>query len=155
MKRVDALLADYGSHHRTPGNLLCHAIGIPLIVFGILCFLRPVALTRGGLTGAEALIGAAIVFYAFLDVPLALAMIVPLALLDLAARAAGSWPVGLAAFIVGWIFQGIGHGRYEKNAPAFFRNLLHLFVGPLFLVNELTRLRPVVRPALSSRAVGK
>jgi uncharacterized membrane protein YGL010W len=35
MKRVDALLADYGSHHRARGNLVCHAFGITLIVFGI------------------------------------------------------------------------------------------------------------------------
>jgi uncharacterized membrane protein YGL010W len=95
MKRVDALLADYGSHHRARGNLVCHAFGITLIVFGI----------ASVLTGPR---------------------------------------VGLASFFVGWIFQAVGHTVYEKNRPAFFKNLLHLLVGPLFLMNDLLRIR---RPA--------
>jgi uncharacterized membrane protein YGL010W len=33
---------------------------------------------------------------------------------------------------------------YEKNRPAFFKNMLHLLVGPLFLMNDLLRIR---RPA--------
>lgn len=151
MKRIDALLADYGSFHRARGNLACHAIGIPLIVFGILVLLRLAPLPFPGWTAAEVLIGAALLFYAALDVSLALAMLIPVALLDLAARAATSWKTGLAAFVVGWVFQGIGHARYEKNAPAFVRNLVHLLVGPLFLVNELLH----VRPSLSARAAEK
>ena len=144
MKKVDALLTDYASHHRTRGNLVCHSIGIPLIVFGILSFLLLVRLPLAGWTAAELLIAAAFLFYAALDLPLAAAMLLPMALLDFAARAAGNWRIGAAAFVVGWIFQGIGHARYEKNRPAFLRNLLHLLIGPLFLVNELARLRPLV-----------
>ncbi len=144
MKRVDALLADYGSYHRTRGNFACHAMGVPLIVFGIFSFLRLIQFRATGVTAAEALIAAAFVFYAALDLPLALALLVPETLLDLAARAANSWKIGLAAFIVGWIFQGIGHARFEKKAPAFLRNLVHLLIGPLFLVNELLGVRPVL-----------
>ncbi len=151
MKRVDALLTDYGSYHRTRGNFACHAVGVPLIVFGILSFLRLVPLPLAGWTAAEARIAAAFVFYAALDLPLALALLVPEVLLDLAARAVDSWKVGLAAFVVGWIFQGIGHARYEKKAPAFLRNLVHLLIGPLFLVNELLR----VRPNLAARTAEK
>jgi uncharacterized membrane protein YGL010W len=62
--------------------------------------------------------------------------------LDVAARGIGNWKVGLTAFVVGWIFQGIGHGRFEKNSPAFLQNIVHLMVGPLFLWNELLRVRP-------------
>jgi len=144
VKRVDALLTDYASHHRARGNLVCHSIGIPLIVFGSFSFLELLRLPLPGWTAAEALIAAAFLFYATLDFPLAVAMLLPMVVLDLAARAAGNWRVGLAAFVVGWIFQGIGHARYEKNRPAFLRNLLHLLIGPLFLVNELVRLRPLL-----------
>ena len=49
----------------------------------------------------------------------------------------------LAAFVAGWIFQGIGHARYEKKSPAFFKNLLHLLVGPIFLWNELLHVRNI------------
>jgi uncharacterized membrane protein YGL010W len=142
MRRVDGLLADYGSYHRTRGNLICHSFGITLIVLGILSMLRTIPID--GFTAAELLLAAAFVFYLTLDVPLALAVIGAALLLDLAARAARDWRIGAAAFVVGWIFQGIGHARFEKNRPAFLRNLVHLLVGPMFLVNELLHIR---RPA--------
>jgi|SRR5262249_46737871 len=151
MRRVDALLADYSSYHRTRGNLVCHALGITLIVFGILSMLRAARLPGGAsLTAAEAVIAAAVLFYLTLDVPLGVAIAVELALLDLLARAVGDWRIGLAAFAIGWLFQGIGHGVFEKNRPAFLKNLAHLMIGPLFLVNELLKLRPVARAGEAS-----
>src|SRR6476619_6101651 len=113
MRRIDALLADYSSHHRTRGNLVCHAFGITLIVFGIISMLLAARLPGGTpVTAAEIVIAAAVVFYLALDIPLATAMAVELALLDLVARAAGDWRVGLAAFAAGWVFQGVGHGLF-------------------------------------------
>jgi len=141
MKRVDALLSDYGAHHRTRGNLVCHAFGITLISFGIVSLLGRLSFGRWNV--AEALIAGVVLYYATLDLPLARAMLAVFVLLDLAARAVGDWRIGAAAFVAGWIFQAIGHAVYEKNRPAFFRNRLHLLVGPLFLVNELLRLRRV------------
>jgi uncharacterized membrane protein YGL010W len=142
VKRVDALLADYGSHHRTRGNLVCHSFGVTLIVFGIVSLLTTLRVER--FTVAEIAIAVVVLYYAALDVRLAVAMIAAFAVLDAAARAVGDWRVGLAAFAVGWVFQAVGHAIYEKNRPAFFKNLLHLLVGPLFLMNELLRIR---RPA--------
>jgi uncharacterized membrane protein YGL010W len=144
VRRVDALLADYASYHRTRGNLVCHAFGITLIVFGIVSMLLAVRLPgTAALTAAEILIAASLLFYLTLDLPLAVALGAELALLDLAARAVADWRVGLAAFALGWVFQGVGHARFEKNRPAFFKNLTHLMVGPLFLVNELLHLRRI------------
>ena len=144
MRRVDALLADYASYHRTRGNLICHAFGITLIVYGIVAMLLMVRLPGGlPVTLAEAMIAAAFLFYVMLDLPLALAMLVELALLDIAARGIADWRAGAAAFVLGWVFQGIGHARFEKNSPAFLKNLTHLMVGPFFLINELFRIRPV------------
>jgi uncharacterized membrane protein YGL010W len=147
MKRIDAFLADYGSYHRTRGNVACHAAGITLILFGAISVLGALRLVRVGsigvLTAAEVLIAATTVFYLGLDIPLALAMLFELGTLDAIARAVADWRVGLAAFAAGWIFQGIGHAVYEKNKPAFLKNLAHLLVGPVFLVNELLHVRPV------------
>jgi uncharacterized membrane protein YGL010W len=142
VRKVDALLADYASYHRARGNLVCHALGITLIVFGIVAMLLPLRL-RGVApwTAAEVLIAATFLFYLTLDVPLALGTLAEGALLDLVARAVADWRAGLAAFLLGWIFQGIGHARFEKNRPAFFKNVAHLLVGPLFLVNELFHVR--------------
>lgn len=47
MKKIDALLSDYASHHATKGNVACHFVGIPLIVFGILSMLRGVRIAEG------------------------------------------------------------------------------------------------------------
>ncbi|HSP95279.1 MAG TPA: Mpo1-like protein [Thermoanaerobaculia bacterium] len=143
-RRVDALLTDYASYHRTRGNLVCHAFGITLIIFGsvtMLLSLRLPGATRA--TAAELLIGLVLLFYLTLDASLALVMLLEFAVLDIAARAIADWRAGLAAFLVGWAFQGLGHARFERNSPAFFKNLVHLMVGPLFLANELLRIRPV------------
>lgn len=143
MKNVDGLLEDYGSYHRTRGNLVCHAFGITLIVYGLLAFLREFPLPLPGVTAAEVLIGVSFLFYLTLDRLLALSILAAVAALDLLAWLVGDWRVGVAAFVLGWIFQAIGHARFEKNSPAFFKNVIHLMVGPLFLVNEVVRVRRV------------
>jgi uncharacterized membrane protein YGL010W len=151
MRRIDALLADYASSHRTRGNLACHAVGITLIVFGVLSMLHAIPLARPW-TASEALLAAAVLFYVSLDVPLGLATIAAAAALDLGARALGDWRWGAGAFVIGWVFQGIGHAVYEKSAPAFLRNLAHLLVGPAYLVNEALHIR---RPSEAGTPVSK
>jgi uncharacterized membrane protein YGL010W len=143
MRKIDQLLADYGSHHRTRGNLVCHAFGITLIVFGALSLLGRIRMPPAGATAAEWLIAAAFVFYLVLDIPLAFAILVPLSAFDLIARAVSDWRIGLAAFAVGWVFQAVGHARFEHNRPAFFRNIVHLMIGPIFLVNEVVKARRI------------
>jgi uncharacterized membrane protein YGL010W len=141
LKRIDALLSDYQSSHRTRGNFRCHIVGVTLIVFGVLSILQTVPIV-GSWTLSEALLAAVFLFYVALDPLLAVAVVGVAALLDLAARAVGNWHIGAAAFVVGWIFQAIGHAVYEKAKPAYFRNLMHLLVGPAYLVNEALHIRP-------------
>jgi uncharacterized membrane protein YGL010W len=144
-QRLGALLADYGSYHRTRGNIACHAVGITLILFGVVSLLSMIVLggPQGGpeVTAAEVAILIATLFYGTLDVRLAIAFLLEAGLLDAVSRGLGDWRVGLAAFIVGWVFQGIGHARFEKNRPAFFRNLIHLMTGPIFLLAELLHIK--------------
>ena len=40
----------------------------------------------------------------------------------------GLWPWALGLFVVGWIFQFVGHGL-EGKPPEFFRDWRFLFVG--------------------------
>lgn len=144
MKQIDILLADYASYHRTRGNVVCHFVGIPLIMFGIFSMLQ---LLRFGmisgfpLTAAEIFIAIAAVYYFTLNAKLAIGMLVSSAIIDAAAHSVDDWRIGLAVFIVGWVFQGIGHAVYEKRSPAFLKNLLHLLVGPIFLLNEVIHVR--------------
>ena len=46
-----------------------------------------------------------------------------------------SWRWALASFVVGWVFQFIGHA-IEGNRPAFFGNPVYLLVGPWWLVRR-------------------
>ncbi len=147
MTRLDTLLSRYAAYHRTRGNLVCHAIGVTLILYGVVSTLCEIPLGVGTWTAAEAGIAAVVLFYLRLNVALAATMFAELALFDLLARAVDDWRIGAAAFFAGWVFQAVGHARFEKNKPAFFENLVHLLVGPLFLWNELLRVRPVSPPA--------
>jgi uncharacterized membrane protein YGL010W len=47
-----------------------------------------------------------------------------------------NWRWALALFIVGWIFQFVGHA-VEGNQPAFLKNPLYLLVGPWWLIRRL------------------
>jgi uncharacterized membrane protein YGL010W len=133
--------ADYAAFHTTPGNRGCHYVGIPLIVFALVALLAhaPVA-TLGDftLTMAEVTVAVVTVWYLTLDVPLALVMLAATAVSAFAGR---SVPVvvALALFVAGWIFQFIGHYAYEKKSPAFYKNLTHLLVGPLWIAAKATR----------------
>ena len=40
----------------------------------------------------------------------------------------GFWPVPVLLFVVGWIFQFVGHA-YEGNPPEFFHDWRFLLVG--------------------------
>ena len=46
-----------------------------------------------------------------------------------------SWRWALVLFVVGWLFQFVGHA-IEGNQPAFFKNPLYLLVGPVWLLRR-------------------
>ncbi len=46
-----------------------------------------------------------------------------------------NWRVAVVLFVVGWVFQFIGH-FIEGNQPAFFRNPIYLLIGPLWLIKR-------------------
>ena len=53
---------------------------------------------------------------------------VSIALAIVAIFVAGLWKWALALFVIGWVFQFIGH-FYEKKPPEFFKDWRFLFVG--------------------------
>ena len=136
-----AHFADYAAFHGTPGNRACHFVGIPLIVVSLFALLAAVPLlSLDGVTVtlAEVLLAATTVYYLTLDPVLAAFMLAVSVVMDLVGRRI---PLGVALvlFVVGWIFQFVGHYVYEKRAPAFYRNLAHLLVGPLWILAKATR----------------
>jgi uncharacterized membrane protein YGL010W len=138
---LETQFADYAAFHRTPGNKACHYVGIPLIVFSLLSLLSALPVARWGgytLTAAEVVVAGATLYYATLDLALAFVMLAATLFLDWMGRFV---PVSLAfaLFALGWILQYVGHYRYEKQSPAFYRNLVHLLVGPLWILARATR----------------
>jgi uncharacterized membrane protein YGL010W len=123
-------LAEYADDHRARGNQLTHAVGIPLVVLSSLGLLMPVHL-------ALPVLLAAALWYLAMDWRIALAFAPVLAAFYLLA-AELSLPAHAALFALGWVFQFIGHIVYEKRSPAFFKNLLFLPIGPLFIFAKLT-----------------
>lgn len=131
---------DYAAFHGTPGNKACHYIGIPLIVLSLFAMLASVplfAMAGYTVTLAEVVLLLTTLYYLTLDPLLALMMAVVSAALLFVGRYI-PLPVAVVLFVVGWIFQFIGHYVYEKRAPAFYRNAAHLLVGPLWILAKAT-----------------
>jgi len=139
---MDRLWTDYQEHHRAAGNKYCHMAGIPLIIVGLLGLLSVPLLQIGTITVNVSLLLVLVLGAVdlWLDVKLGGAMAIASLLLWLVARSL-AWPIALAVFVAGWVFQFIGHGVYEKRSPAFYKNLAHLLVGPLWVLNHFVHLR--------------
>lgn len=135
--------SDYEDHHRAQGNQWCHVVGIPLILAGLLGLLSLELFRVGELRIELALLVvlATGVAYLRLEPRLGGVMFGVSLLIYLGARLL-AWRWALALFVVGWVFQLVGHGIYEKRSPAFFRNLAHLLIGPLWVLHHLTGLGP-------------
>lgn len=128
--------SEYARFHATRGNQACHSLGIPMIVFAILALLAHVSVAPAfgfGVTAAEVLLVAVTIYYLTLDAVLALLMLLVSAAFVAAGRHVPVLPA-LGLFVLGWILQFVGHYVYEKRAPAFFQNLTHLLVGPLWIL---------------------
>lgn len=145
MKSLTDQLANYASYHRDRRNIATHFLGIPMIVFSVIVLLSRPQWTQGtAIAVSPALIGAAVtvLYYLVLDIPLGLLMsLIFVGMLKLAEPLALastgvwlSWGIGL--FVVGWIFQSIGHA-WEGKKPAFLDDVIGLIIGPLFVLAEV------------------
>ena len=129
----EQLYAEYGGYHRDIRNRRAHAIGIPLIVVGLLGLLHLVQL--GSIDLAVAAAVGVLLYYVAIDARGALiSAVVFAALYWVAVHLA--WGVNVGAFVLGWAFQLVGH-RFEGNKPKFLENLVYLLIGPLYFFQEL------------------
>ena len=144
MQDIRASFADYASYHQTKGNKWFHRFGIPLIMLTALGMLARVGIVTIGnvrFDGGMLLMAIAVIYYLALEWRLAIAMLI----VSIAFYFVGVWmpmSVNVTLFILGWIFQFIGHSVYEHKQPAFFRNVVHLLIGPLWILNDVI---PVVK----------
>ena len=143
MSNLEQQLSKYAAYHLNHKNILTHFIGIPLIVFSILCLTARAGVDIGSfkLTLAIVLIVASTIYYFILDKVFGLLMLVILvAVYPLASQIAqlslGQWlATSIGFFVVGWVFQFVGH-YFEKKKPAFVDDVIGLAIGPLFVLAE-------------------
>ncbi len=134
--RLFPYLNDYAGYHRTPGNQLMHAIGLPMIVITTLGLFSSIEILRIDLGVALWLLGS--LAYLYLDWKIALPFSICALGFYMMGRALPlGWNLGL--WTLGWILQFIGHYKYEKKSPAFYKNITHLLIGPLWLFVKLVR----------------
>lgn len=147
MKTLTDQLAQYASYHRDKRNIATHFVGIPMIVLALAIWLSrpqwPIAAWPLGASPALVLFGCATLYYIVLDRALGLAMaVVSAACLVIGAQLAlastAVWAgSGAALFIVGWVFQFVGHAAFEHRKPAFVDDVIGLAIGPLFVLAEI------------------
>ena len=151
MQDVRTLFADYAAFHQTKGNKAFHRLGIPLIMLSLIGMLTQVPLGDFGtirFDAAMVLIALSSAYYFVIEWRLAIAMIAVSLAFYFVGAAIPFW-INVALFVLGWIFQFIGHKVYEHKNPAFFRNFVHLLIGPLWILNDII---PVVKSASKSAA---
>ena len=163
MRNLTEQLTQYAAYHRDARNIGTHFVGIPLIVLALAVLLSRPAIALwlpGPVSPAWLLFGASTIYYLVLDVPLGLMM----AVVSAACVAFGAWLAqqgtaawlagGVGLFVVGWIFQFVGHIAWEHRKPAFVDDLIGLMIGPLFVLAEALfsiGWRPQLRAAIEAK----
>jgi len=163
MRNLTEQLTQYAAYHRDARNIGTHFVGIPLIVLALAVLLSRPVIALGlpvPVSPAWLLFGAATIYYLVLDVPLGLMM----AVVSVACVAFGAWLAqqgtaawlggGVGLFVVGWIFQFVGHIAWEHRKPAFVDDLIGLMIGPLFVLAEALfsiGWRPELRAAIEAK----
>jgi uncharacterized membrane protein YGL010W len=140
MKTVENYFREYSQYHQTPQNRMTHFFGIPMIMISIIGLLDYVSLFKiipnVQITLSMIIITLVDIFYLKLNQKLGLIM--TFITIFMYFISLYMTPMLLVLFFIfGWALQLYGHKSFEKKAPAFLDNLIHLLIGPLFILNEL------------------
>jgi uncharacterized membrane protein YGL010W len=143
-KKLNQYFKDYAAYHKNRWNKVTHYFGITFIVVSLFGLLSQITVGPEGIAGYPYLrvdggvillfLGA--VWYLFLDWKISVPFILVIGGLYFLGRAL-STPLNWVFFTTGWVLQGIGHYVFEKKSPAFFKNLTHVLIGPLWIFARL------------------
>ncbi|EEY93472.1 hypothetical protein HMPREF0026_00748 [Acinetobacter junii SH205] len=130
MKSIDDWFDEYSDSHQNQTNKKIHWVCVPAILFSIIGILAHFSTLLTAL-----LLVLTLVFYARLDIVLAVAMA---ALLVVMAWLIIILPVGvgfyIGVFVIAWIGQFYGH-KVEGKKPSFFKDLQFLLIGPVWCMD--------------------
>jgi uncharacterized membrane protein YGL010W len=150
MRKIDALLSEYGQSHQNATNKTIHWICVPLIFFSLVCLLwsippGPLAELFSGPAAAFAnwaslLLLITLLYYLLLSPPLFMGMLFFSVLCLMGAwlldrsGIAPLWLLALIIFVVAWIGQFWGH-KIEGKKPSFLKDVQFLLIGPAWLMH--------------------
>lgn len=130
MKTIQEWFDEYSESHQDPTNKLMHWVCVPTIYFSIIGILANFSVLLAALVFILALI-----FYARLDVVLAIAMaaltLVMACLIFLLPKGFGLY---ISLFVLAWIGQFYGH-KVEGKKPSFFKDLQFLLISPIWCLD--------------------
>ncbi len=149
MRSIADWLDEYDLSHEHPTNKLLHWICVPPIVLSVIGLLWSIpvpgafAAISPWLNWATLTAVAVLVYYLALSPALAAGALVAFAVLFAIARALMTlpwplWAISLVIFVLAWIGQFIGHA-IEGKRPSFFKDVLFLLIGPLWLLAAVYR----------------
>jgi uncharacterized membrane protein YGL010W len=144
VRNIEEQMSVYAAYHQDARNKATHFIGVPAIILSLFIPLAWIRFEAGGVTITAAMLfaGAVVLYYFFLDVPLALAMLAVTGVLVWASHRIAElgtmqgWIWFTVLFVGGWILQLVGH-VFEGRRPALADNLFQIFVAPIFLAAEV------------------
>ncbi|MCG9491483.1 DUF962 domain-containing protein [Acinetobacter pittii] len=138
MKSITEWFDEYSESHQNPTNKQIHWLCVPAILFSIIGIIAHFSTLLTAL-----LLVLTLIFYARLDLVLAVAMA---ALLVVMAWLIYTLPVGvgfyIAIFVIAWVGQFYGH-KVEGKKPSFFKDLQFLLIGPVWCMDAyLSKILP-------------
>lgn len=138
MKSITEWFDEYSESHQNPTNKQIHWLCVPAILFSIIGIIAHFSTLLTAL-----LLVLTLVFYARLDLVLAVAMA---ALLVVMAWLIYTLPVEvgfyIAIFVIAWVGQFYGH-KVEGKKPSFFKDLQFLLIGPVWCMDAyLSKILP-------------
>ncbi|MBK0062357.1 MULTISPECIES: DUF962 domain-containing protein [unclassified Acinetobacter] len=130
MKTINEWFDEYSDSHQNKTNKAIHWVCVPAILFSIIGIIANFSALLTAL-----LLVLTLVFYARLDLVLAVAMT---ALIAIMAWLIYLLPVNvgfyIGIFVIAWIGQFYGH-KVEGKKPSFFKDLQFLLIGPVWCMD--------------------
>ncbi len=149
MRKIDALLAEYGESHQNATNKTIHWICVPLIFFSLVALIASIpadvlikmAGEQDAFTNwATLVLLLAIVYYVSLSIPLTIGLVLfAIGCLEAAFFLSNLnllplWQIALIIFVLAWIGQFYGH-NIEGKKPSFLKDIQFLLIGPAWLMH--------------------
>jgi uncharacterized membrane protein YGL010W len=149
MRKIDALLSEYGESHQDVTNKTIHWICVPLIFFSLVGLVAsiPSSILQSFMgegnpyaNWATVLLVLIIIYYVSLSIYLSIGMMLfavfCLTLVNILVQMnfAPLWLICIVIFVLAWIGQFYGH-NVEGKKPSFFKDVQFLLIGPAWLMH--------------------